>query len=158
LTPGAIPFFALATIVLRGASARATTFRAGFAFVLTARLETGFLVARLLDVVDLEIFLPAAALFALGRAGFAFIARVLADFGEERRTVERDDVDRRKPFVVGLLMRSFNCVAGMLKQPQESGAELNIASLVNQREKGSCGHNKWAIIPLNRMTTTEKNT
>lgn len=108
MTPGTIPFLAPPTIALRCDSARVTALRDGFAFVLAARLETGFLVARLFDVVDLGIFLPAAALFALGRAGFAFIARVLAVFGAERRTVEREDVDRRKPFVMGLLMRSFD--------------------------------------------------
>jgi hypothetical protein len=95
-------------MVFLAGSARPTLFLVGFAFAaLATRLGTVFLVARLFDAVDLEIFLLAATLFALGRAVFAFIARVFADFGEERRTVERD-VDRRKPFDMALLMGSFS--------------------------------------------------
>jgi len=83
----------------------------------------------------------AAALFALGRTAFDFIARVLTDdFDADLRVAVRD-ADRLRPFVTGLLIRQLDLKGGSSLQEPENVAELNIALLVNQREKGSCGHN-----------------
>ncbi len=76
-------------------------FTKGFlAWLLDEDLEVG------LESLRLAVF-EAAALFALGRTGFVFIARPLTeDFGADRRVGVRD-VDRLMPFVTGLLIRGF---------------------------------------------------
>lgn len=90
---------------------RVETFLAGFAtFFLMAsvRFTAAFFEAPLLETVDLEDFrvrvFETAALFAFGRTAFAFTARLLTDdFAGDRRTGVRD-VERRNPFVMGLLI------------------------------------------------------
>jgi hypothetical protein len=73
------------------------------------RLATGFLLTLFRAVVDFEALRTGdlvAALFALGRAGLAFKARLLSDdFVAERRAPARD-ADRLRPFVTALLMES----------------------------------------------------
>jgi hypothetical protein len=119
------------------------------------RFAKGFF-ARLLaaadfDVADLDVTgletlrfagFEAAALFALGRLDFFCIERPLtALFGDDGRVGVRD-LDRLIPFVTGLLIRSSDLKGQVVSlKGRRNGRELNIASLVNQRKKGSCGHN-----------------
>lgn len=118
------------------------------------RFAKGFF-ARALDAADLDVAdlddavldtlrlagFEAAALFALGRTDFVCIEGPLREvFGDDGRVGVRD-LDRLVPLVTGLLIRRFklNGQVGSLKG-RRNGRELNIASLVNQRKKGSCGH------------------
>jgi hypothetical protein len=71
----------------------------------------GLLAAADLDLTCLEslrLGFEAAARFALGRTGFACIARPLTDdFGDDRRVGVRD-VDRLMPLVTGLLIKKVS--------------------------------------------------
>jgi hypothetical protein len=72
----------------------------------------GLLAAADLDLTCLESLrlagFEAAARFALGRTGFAWIARPLTDdFGDDRRVGVRD-VDRLMPLVTGLLIKKVS--------------------------------------------------
>jgi hypothetical protein len=86
------------------------TFAVFFFGEIAGRFDKDLFAALPLDTVDLAPFrvedFDAAALFAFGRAGFAFTERPLTDdFAEDRRTGARDVV-RRNPFVMGLLITS----------------------------------------------------
>jgi hypothetical protein len=115
--------------------------------VTAVRLEIGFFATLLLESFDLEGFratdLAATALFALGRTDFVFIARPLTDdLAEDFRAGARD-VDRLKLFVMGLLTRNDRDMVPLyvvVRQPVIE-RQFNTASPVNQRKKGSCGHN-----------------
>lgn len=112
------------------------------------RFAKGFL-ARLLNAADLDVAgleslrlgFEAATLFALGPTDFVCIDRPLTeDFGDDRRVGVRD-VDRLMPLVTWLLIRRFQLKAKVALEGPQDGRKLNIVSLVNQRKKGSCGHN-----------------
>jgi hypothetical protein len=106
-----VGFFCRVTLLLRLAALRGVAFLTVLVLELAAlRLATGFLLTLFRPVVDFEALrtgdLVAIALFALGRAGLAFKARLLSDdFVAERRAPARD-ADRLKPFVTALLMES----------------------------------------------------
>ena len=156
MTTGTTVFFSRLSLAL--------DFTAGFAVVVLAafgvffcagadvRLAKGFfallLAAADLDVADLDVAVletlrlagfEAAARFALGRLDLACIERPLTEvFDDVGRAGVRD---RLMPLVTGLLIRRFKSKGqvGCLKG-RRNGRELNIASPVNQRKKGSCGY------------------
>ena len=111
---------------------------------MAARLM-GFFVALFLETVDLAgfraIVFATVARFAVGRAGLDFNARPLTDDVAADFRAGARDVDRLKFFVMGLLTRSGWDMC-RVRHPQPGiEREFNTAHLVNQRIKGSCGHN-----------------
>jgi hypothetical protein len=148
LTLGASAFCGAATVRLAG-DWRSAGFLEGVAILVTfffagadGRFDSAFLVTFEVFALRTGAFADAARL-AFGRTDFAFTARPLTDDLAAARRAGVRVVERLIPFVMGLLIygEAFK-VKDMVMASKylENEAEFNIALLVNQRKKGSCGH------------------
>lgn len=133
----AAAFWATGLLVFAAALRVTANFLAGFFFAVT-----DFFLAVTDFAAALAFFVPlvfeTARLSVLARAALATTVRLFPGDLAEVRDTERPD-DRLTPFVTWLLIKA----CGPATQPSFAAAkiwrELNIASPVNQREKGICG-------------------